>query len=99
MNSTEVAVESQEAVALAQYFVWSRFCELSAVTVIVYDYIITFDEEVRFAWNKRWYLAKTLFMLVRYWNFSSITLDTFALFHSGLSDGVSILSRFTSFQF
>jgi len=26
-------------------------------------------------------------MLVRYWNFSSITLDTFALFHSGLSDG------------
>ena len=41
--------------------------ELALVTAFVlYEYIITFDQEVKLFWNKKWNGATTLFLVNRY---------------------------------
>lgn len=77
---------AQEAVAISQYFFWSRLCELSAVTIIVYDYLLTFSDEVSYAWGRGWHFGNILFVIIRYHNFFAVIFDTIALFHGGLSD-------------
>ncbi|TDL19162.1 hypothetical protein BD410DRAFT_446818 [Rickenella mellea] len=42
-------------------------------TMLVYDYVITFEREVKLAWMRRWKWGKIVFMLNRYLPF----LDTF----------------------
>ncbi|KAK0461917.1 uncharacterized protein EV420DRAFT_1527892 [Desarmillaria tabescens] len=43
-----------------------RICQLVATTVVLYDHVITFGQEVEYIWSKQWSASKTLFILNRY---------------------------------
>ncbi|TDL24694.1 hypothetical protein BD410DRAFT_785385 [Rickenella mellea] len=47
---------------------WERNCQLAAVTVLLYEYAITFSDEVQFFWRKRWSFGKLLFLWSRYYS-------------------------------
>ncbi|KAJ7577253.1 hypothetical protein C8J56DRAFT_369732 [Mycena floridula] len=38
----------------------------AAMTFLVYDILLSFDEEVRFIWTKRWNLVKCVYFFIRY---------------------------------
>lgn len=42
----------------------TRFSELAASTIVIYDHFITFDQEVQLVWKARWTAGKYLFLLV-----------------------------------
>ncbi|KDQ60456.1 hypothetical protein JAAARDRAFT_32876 [Jaapia argillacea MUCL 33604] len=47
---------------------WERFCQLSAATLITYEFIIQFGNEVELFWKKRWSVGKALFLWSRYYS-------------------------------
>ncbi|KAK2460163.1 hypothetical protein APHAL10511_007842 [Amanita phalloides] len=48
---------------------------LVALTWLFYDYLITFDEEVRFVWPQRWNRGKISFLFVRYYTIGLLVLN------------------------
>jgi len=57
-----------------------RLCEISSSTIIVYDHIITLDDEIRLIWKSRWSLGKALFLISRYYNVFIVAFNTAVLF-------------------
>ncbi|KAK0189977.1 hypothetical protein F5146DRAFT_1139491 [Armillaria mellea] len=53
---------------------------------MLYDHILTFDEEVRFIWAAPWTLPKTLFLIIRYF------VPAFVLIHLCQLTGLSTFS-------
>ncbi|KAF9236679.1 hypothetical protein BU15DRAFT_76775 [Melanogaster broomeanus] len=57
-------------------FATTNYLSVVFVTVIAYDYILTFPGEVNYVWSKPWTRMSTLFLLVRYLGpFYSISSD------------------------
>ncbi|KAH7922529.1 hypothetical protein BV22DRAFT_1131339 [Leucogyrophana mollusca] len=44
----------------------TRICQLSSAIIIIYDHLITFNQEVEFIWKKPWSLATVIYLIVRY---------------------------------
>jgi hypothetical protein len=49
----------------------------------VYDYLITFDDEITYVWSSKWNVGKILFLLVRYPVFLDIVVVKVASRSSG----------------
>jgi len=47
---------------------------VASVTILVYDYLLTFDYEVKLIWPWKWGLGKVLYLLTRYLAFIDITI-------------------------
>jgi len=73
-----------------------RYSQLASGTVILYDHLITFGDEVELIWNTAWSPAKVLFMLNRYYILSSVIVNNYALFSPTLTD--SFCLRFFHWQ-
>ncbi|KDQ58695.1 hypothetical protein JAAARDRAFT_34537 [Jaapia argillacea MUCL 33604] len=43
-----------------------RLCQLSTACAVVYDHLITIDQEVELIWRRRWTLPKFMFLTIRY---------------------------------
>ncbi|KAI0670307.1 hypothetical protein C8Q78DRAFT_1079284 [Trametes maxima] len=71
MNATTSSSDSQEEVvefivqSIAEFFV-VNYIDLAAFALLVFDYVITFDNEVRFAWCRKYSWAKIIFLFNRY---------------------------------
>ncbi|PAV16556.1 hypothetical protein PNOK_0817600 [Pyrrhoderma noxium] len=65
-----------------------RFSELASSSIIVMDYLITFDQEVEHIWFSRWTAAKFLFFLNRYYTLFVVVFNNFALFSPNLTSKV-----------
>ncbi|KAH7919945.1 hypothetical protein BV22DRAFT_836506 [Leucogyrophana mollusca] len=44
----------------------TRICQLSSAIIIIYDHLITFNQEVEFIWKRPWSLATVIYLIVRY---------------------------------
>lgn len=44
----------------------SAYLKASSLTVLVYDWVITFPQEVDYIWSSRWNIVKVLFLFIRY---------------------------------
>jgi len=64
-----------------------RYCALAATSIGVYDYIVTFGQEVDLVWKSRWSIGKVLFFIMRYY---TLTFDliyyNYAIFSPNLTD-------------
>ncbi|KAI9567455.1 hypothetical protein HD554DRAFT_2107325 [Boletus coccyginus] len=52
----------------------TNYGSLALVTVVLYDYVLTFSSEVHYVWHKPWTWVSTLFVLVCYVGLSSVIL-------------------------
>jgi len=50
---------------LVQHQFYLRFADIAALSVLVYDYLLTFDLEVTYVWGSRWTFVKVLYLVVR----------------------------------
>ncbi|KAF8548556.1 hypothetical protein OG21DRAFT_1489305 [Imleria badia] len=53
---------------------YGNFIAVALITVVGYDYALTFFNEIEYIWNKRWTWVSTLFVIVRYGSLLSVTI-------------------------
>jgi hypothetical protein len=69
----------------------SRFSTLAASTIIVYDHLITFDQEIELVWNAPWSMGKILFFLNRYYPLCVVAFNQYTLFTTDLTDELCMI--------
>ncbi|KAF8189448.1 hypothetical protein K438DRAFT_1722086 [Mycena galopus ATCC 62051] len=74
----------------------TRFSQLASSAIIIFDHIITLDEEVELIWKSPWSMGKALFVINRYYTLASVVINNYALFSSSLTD--SFCLRFFQWQ-
>ncbi|KAJ2928535.1 hypothetical protein H1R20_g8559, partial [Candolleomyces eurysporus] len=62
-----------------EYFQVTKYCSVVALTVLVYDIILTMDKEVSTVWGSRWTFGKCLYFLTRYMSPAVFIIDLFQL--------------------
>ncbi|KAH7881573.1 uncharacterized protein C8R40DRAFT_52862 [Lentinula edodes] len=66
-----------------------RYANLAGCTLLLYDYLLTLDDEIEFIWRKSWSIGKVLFIISRYYSLIvTIAVNNYAFF-GGLSGSVS----------
>jgi hypothetical protein len=74
----------------------TRFSQLASSAIIIFDHIITLDEEVELIWMSPWSMGKALFVINRYYTLISVIINNYALFSPSLTD--SFCLRFFRWQ-
>ncbi|KAJ7260104.1 hypothetical protein C8J57DRAFT_483879 [Mycena rebaudengoi] len=74
----------------------TRYAQLSSSAIIIFDHLITLDEEVELIWRSSWSMGKVLFIINRYYTLICVVVNNYALFSPTLSDSVSL--RFFHWQ-
>ncbi|KAI3616519.1 hypothetical protein WG66_011600 [Moniliophthora roreri] len=67
----------------------TKYAELAASTIILFDHLITLDDEVELIWKSSWSIGKVLFFINRYYTLASVIINNYALFGASVSDSVS----------
>ncbi|GBE84248.1 hypothetical protein SCP_0602260 [Sparassis crispa] len=67
-----------------------RYSELASSMIIVYDHLITFNDELELIWNSSLSLGKCLFLVNRYYALVSVFFNNYALFSPSITDSVSL---------
>ncbi|KAK0431205.1 hypothetical protein EV421DRAFT_197486 [Armillaria borealis] len=83
-------MDAQEYTTVAFNVYASRYASIAGYVLMLYDHILTFDEEVRFIWAAPWTLPKALFLIIRYF------VPAFVLIHLCQLTGLSTLSDMAS---
>ncbi|KAH9896783.1 hypothetical protein C8Q73DRAFT_789102 [Cubamyces lactineus] len=60
----------------------TRYAELSSTVIILFDHIITLDQEINLIWHSHWSLGKILFLLNRYYALCIVIFNNYALFNN-----------------
>ncbi|KIJ65229.1 hypothetical protein HYDPIDRAFT_111150 [Hydnomerulius pinastri MD-312] len=63
----------------------AHYLEIACFTLLVYDYAITFGQEVQYFWRGAWTLSRILFLLNRYIPLCVMTSLTVVFFGTGFS--------------
>ncbi|KAJ3841158.1 hypothetical protein F5878DRAFT_30965 [Lentinula raphanica] len=74
----------------------TRYASLAASTIIIYDHLITLDNEFDLIWKSPWSIGKGLFIINRYYTLASVFANNYALF--GTSINASVSRRFYHWQ-
>lgn len=64
----------------------TRYSELASSTIIVFDHLITLDQEIDLIWNAHWSIGKVLFIVNRYYSLCSVVFNNYALFSTTITD-------------
>lgn len=63
-----------------------RYAQLASGTIIMYDHLVTFGDEVELIWKSSWTLGKILFILNRYYPLIAAIVNTYAIFFPRLTN-------------
>lgn len=64
----------------------SKFSWVASFTVMLYDYVLTFGDEVYVWREQRWSVGKFLYLALRYLGISIMIIDVVVAFHADLGD-------------
>ncbi|GLB38914.1 hypothetical protein LshimejAT787_0600760 [Lyophyllum shimeji] len=67
-----------------------RYSHIASGTIILYDHLVTLDDEVELIWKSSWSWGKGLFILNRYYAMISVIVNTYGLFSSRLTNAYSM---------
>ncbi|KDQ16435.1 hypothetical protein BOTBODRAFT_30777 [Botryobasidium botryosum FD-172 SS1] len=62
------------------------YITVAAVTFLIYDHALTFEQEIRLVWRAPWNFAKTVFLFIRYYSPLSTLLIIFIPLQGSLSN-------------
>ncbi|KAL1720194.1 hypothetical protein EV715DRAFT_289466 [Schizophyllum commune] len=63
---------------------------VASSTIIVFDHLITLDDEIQLIWKSSWSLGKILFMFNRYFGLASVVVNLYGLFTPSLTDSLYV---------
>jgi len=64
----------------------TRYAQLTSGCIIIFDHLLTLNEEVDLIWKSAWSLGKVLFLLNRYYPLAASIFNNYALFAHTLTD-------------
>ncbi|KAK1223691.1 hypothetical protein PQX77_013426, partial [Marasmius sp. AFHP31] len=53
------------------------YAKVVSLAVLIYDTVITFDQEYRYIWQRKWHVVKVLYLCVRYLAFVDTTVAVY----------------------
>lgn len=56
----------------------SKYCNVAGLGVLIFDYFLTLEPEVRWTWNRRWNVTRVLFVISRYMAFVAAGMTSYA---------------------
>ncbi|TFK51268.1 hypothetical protein OE88DRAFT_1659145 [Heliocybe sulcata] len=62
----------------------TRYLSAAGLVIMLYDHLLTLDDEVEYVWKAKWSLPKTLFLVLRYMVPSAMIMYTYEL--SGIGE-------------
>ncbi|KAF9524358.1 hypothetical protein CPB83DRAFT_861427 [Crepidotus variabilis] len=63
----------------------SRYAQLSSSCIILFDHLITLDDEINLIWPSSWSLGKVLFLLNRYYSLAAVLFNNYGFFSPNLT--------------
>jgi len=87
MSSTVAAEQLLHSIPIQLYI------DMACATLWIYEYILTFGEEISLVWNAPWTIPTVLFLLSRYWPSVTLTILLYHDFQPGLSDENCLASQ------
>ncbi|OCH92267.1 hypothetical protein OBBRIDRAFT_467370 [Obba rivulosa] len=84
MSTIDLNEDTIFAVVSKAYFV--KYANVAALTVAVFEYCLTLEDEILLVWSSRWSFTKVLFLVNRYLSFTDVALA--AKLSSGLSSNL-----------
>ncbi|KAL1708920.1 hypothetical protein EV121DRAFT_267639 [Schizophyllum commune] len=71
---------------------------VASSTIIVFDHLITLDDEIQLIWKSSWSLGKILFMFNRYFGLASVVVNLYGLFTPSLTDSLYVCNCLNYFR-
>ncbi|KAG2032486.1 hypothetical protein BDR03DRAFT_970044 [Suillus americanus] len=56
----------------------AKYCSVAGLGVLIFDYFLTLEPEVRLTWNRRWNATRVLFVMSRYMAFVAAGMTSYA---------------------
>ncbi|KAG2150846.1 hypothetical protein DEU56DRAFT_778779 [Suillus clintonianus] len=56
----------------------AKYCNVAGLGVLIFDYFLTLDSEIRWTWNRRWNASRFLFVIARYMAFVAAGMTSYA---------------------
>ncbi|KAG2132448.1 uncharacterized protein EDB93DRAFT_1331697 [Suillus bovinus] len=56
----------------------AKYCNVAGLGVLIFDYFLTLEPEVRWTWNRRWNVTRILFVISRYMAFVAAGMTSYA---------------------
>jgi len=67
-----------------------RYCQLASSVIIVYDHLVTIDQEFELIWNSSRSFGKMVFLANRYYALMTVIFNTYALFSPNVTDSLCL---------
>ncbi|KAI0065056.1 hypothetical protein BV25DRAFT_1913699 [Artomyces pyxidatus] len=77
--------EPQPLVDAVGYVINTRYANLAASMVVIYDHIVTFDQEVEYVWKEPCSKGKFLFLTFRYYGLLATIFNDYVLFSQNMT--------------
>ncbi|KZP20977.1 hypothetical protein FIBSPDRAFT_954157 [Athelia psychrophila] len=86
-----MSLSSAELASIVKDVQNARFATLAASVIIVFDHLITLDQEIELVWRSPWTTGKLLFFLNRYYPLSTVVFNQYVLFKINLTDELYVI--------
>ncbi|KAJ8701312.1 hypothetical protein PTI98_000114 [Pleurotus ostreatus] len=74
----------------------TRYAQLASSSIIIFDHLATFSDEVELIWSSSWSIGKVLFIINRYYGLASVIMNNYGLFSPHLTDTLYARLHFAS---
>ncbi|KAG2031595.1 hypothetical protein BDR03DRAFT_1095460 [Suillus americanus] len=71
----------------------AKYCNVAGLGVLIFDYFLTLEPEVRLTWNRRWNVTRVLFVISRYMAFVAAGMTSYAAIATRANENCSQFSQ------
>ncbi|KAG1826459.1 hypothetical protein EV424DRAFT_1345605 [Suillus variegatus] len=57
----------------------AKYCNVAGLGLLIFDYFLTLEPEIRWTWNRRWNVTRILFVISRYMAFVAAVMTSYAV--------------------
>ncbi|KAG2108047.1 uncharacterized protein F5147DRAFT_181287 [Suillus discolor] len=70
----------------------AKYCNVASLGVLIFDYFLTLEPEIRWTWNRRWNVVRVLFVISRYMAFVAAAMTSYAVLATRTNENCSHFS-------
>ncbi|KAG2079099.1 hypothetical protein BDR04DRAFT_1226222 [Suillus decipiens] len=70
----------------------AKYCNVAGLAVLIFDYFLTLEPEIRWTWNTRWNTTRILFIISRYMAFVAAGMTSYAAIATRANENCSHFS-------
>ncbi|KAG2358453.1 hypothetical protein BDR07DRAFT_1611897 [Suillus spraguei] len=71
----------------------AKYCNVAGLGVLIFDYFLTLEPEIRWTWNTRWNTTRILFVISRYMAFVAAGMTSYAAIATRANENCSHFSQ------